>query len=90
MTVGIRKVTISLPIHLLDFADRYATQRKTNRSQIISQALAVAQAQEEERLAVEGYRFYAAEAIDFAQATDQITSEAFALSAGEVANGEAW
>lgn len=68
MTVETRKVTISLPIELLEFADRFAAQRKTNRSQVISQALATVQALEEERLAAEGYRFYADEAVDFAQA----------------------
>ncbi|MBI3960294.1 MAG: hypothetical protein HY328_15890, partial [Chloroflexi bacterium] len=45
MAVETRKVTISLPAHLLEFADRLAAQIKTNRSQVISQALAAAQAQ---------------------------------------------
>ncbi|RLT38385.1 MAG: hypothetical protein DWI57_12110 [Chloroflexi bacterium] len=90
MTVETRKVTISLPTHLLEFADSLAAQVKTNRSQVISQALAAAQAQEEERLAIEGYRFYASESVDFAQAAVTANAEAFAAASAEVSDGEAW
>jgi len=90
MTTDTRKVTISLPTHLLEFADHLAAQIKSNRSQVISQALAAAQAQEEERLAVAGYRFYASESVDFAQASAQASTQAFRASSGEVADGEAW
>lgn len=90
MTIETRKVTISLPAHLLEFADRFAAQRRTNRSQVISQALAAAQAEEEHRLAVEGYRFYAGESVDFAQASAQAVSQAIASISPEAASGEAW
>jgi len=90
MTVEIRKVTISLPVNLLDFADRLAAQVKTNRSQVISQALAAVQTQEEERLAAEGYRFYANESLDFAQTTAPASAEAFAAVSPEATDGQAW
>ena len=90
MAVETRKVTISLPVHLLDFADRLAVQVQTNRSQVISQALAAVQAQEEERLAAEGYRFYADESAEFAQITASASAEVFAAGSPEVAHGEAW
>ena len=90
MTVETRKVTISLPTNLLDFADRLAVRVKTNRSQVISQALAAVQSQEEEHLAAEGYRFYANESLEFAQITAPASTEAFAATSSEVADGEAW
>lgn len=62
----VRKVTISLPQPLLEFADRWAAQTNASRSQVIGKALAHVQAQEEERLAAEGYQFYAQEAAEFA------------------------
>jgi mRNA-degrading endonuclease toxin of MazEF toxin-antitoxin module len=39
MTTEVRKVTISLPAHLVDFADQLAVRVRTSRSQVISQAL---------------------------------------------------
>lgn len=90
MTAEIRKVTISLPAHLLDFADRFAARRKTNRSQVISQALAAVQAAEEERLAAEGYRFYAEEATDFAQAIAPAMAEVVGTISKEAADGATW
>ena len=61
-----RKVTVSLPAELVDFADRQAIQHRSNRSKIISLALAEVKSRDEERLAAEGYRFYAQEAELFA------------------------
>ena len=90
MTAETRKVTISLPVNLLDFADRIAVRVKSNRSQVISQALAAVQAQEEERLAAEGYRFYANESVEFAEATAPANAEAFAAASLEVTDGQAW
>jgi hypothetical protein len=58
---SVRKVTISLPPRLLEFADRQAEQMRISRREIISRALAQAKAAEEERLAAEGYRFYSPE-----------------------------
>jgi metal-responsive CopG/Arc/MetJ family transcriptional regulator len=68
-TTTVSKVTISLPPGLLEFADRQAAQLRISRSEMISRALAQAKAAEEERLAVEGYRFYAQEASEFAGAS---------------------
>lgn len=70
------KITISVPLDLVKFADQQAVQLKTSRSQIISQALAEIKAREEERLAAEGYQFYALEASEFAAASAQAVAEA--------------
>ena len=72
---SIRKVTISLPPHLLEFADRRADQLQISRSEIISRALAQVKAAEEERLAAEGYRFYSQEASEFADASARSFAE---------------
>jgi metal-responsive CopG/Arc/MetJ family transcriptional regulator len=67
MTVHVRKITVSLPDDLVEYADSRAGRDQMSRSQIIGQALAEAQAREQARLAAEGYRFYAGEAIEFAE-----------------------
>lgn len=67
--VNMRKITISLPDDLVEYADHQAEELQTNRSQVIVMALSAAKKRHEERLAVEGYRFYAAEASDFASAS---------------------
>ena len=90
MSTDIRKITISLPADLLEFADRLAVQIHTSRSQVITQALATARTQEEERLAIAGYRFYAGEATEFAQASAQMNAEAINAPTIEVPNGETW
>jgi metal-responsive CopG/Arc/MetJ family transcriptional regulator len=66
---SIRKVTISLPAGLVQYADRLADQLGLSRSEVIGRALAQAQATEEERLAAEGYQFYAHESSAFATAS---------------------
>ena len=58
----VRKITIALPGELVEYADRQARRSRTNRSQVIGQALAQARARDQELLASQGYRFYAAEA----------------------------
>ena len=90
MTVESRKVTITLPQHLLEFADRVAARANTSRSQVISQALAAAEIREQERVAAIGYRFYAGEAVEFADATSRLVAEAVATTLYEVTNGETW
>jgi predicted transcriptional regulator len=65
---NVRKITIALSGDLVEYADQQARRRRTSRSQVIGQALAQARAREQERLAAEGYRFYAGEAADFAAA----------------------
>ncbi len=74
-TVPVRKVTISLPPSLLEFADRQAERLQISRSESISRALAQAKSAEEERLAAEGYRFYSQEAAEFAEASARSFAE---------------
>jgi metal-responsive CopG/Arc/MetJ family transcriptional regulator len=74
-TNRMHKVTISLAPDLLEFADGQAVKKNVSRSQVISQALAVVKEMEEERLAAEGYEFYAQEAIEFASATAEAVAE---------------
>lgn len=71
-----RRITISLPDDLVDFADREAARRSISRSRLIAQALSEVKAKEEERLAAEGYRFYAQEASRFAEASAAAVAEA--------------
>ena len=74
----IRKVTISLPAPLVDFADREAARLNISRSGLIARALAEIQASERDKLAAEGYRFYAREASEFAEASSRAVAEAWA------------
>jgi metal-responsive CopG/Arc/MetJ family transcriptional regulator len=92
MTVQYRKITISLPGPLLEYADRRADRTRLSRSQVISEALAEAQALEQARLAAEGYRFYAGEAGEFAEASAQAVAEALpdGPSEGDADGREAW
>jgi metal-responsive CopG/Arc/MetJ family transcriptional regulator len=92
MTVQYHKITISLPGNLLEYADRRAQRARLSRSQVISEALAEAQAQEQMRLAAEGYRFYAGEASEFAEASAGAVAEALQASprAGDADGREAW
>jgi len=75
VTVHVRKITVSLPTDLVDYADSRAGRDQMSRSQIIGQALAEAQARDQARLAAEGYRFYAGEAIEFAEASSRAVAE---------------
>jgi metal-responsive CopG/Arc/MetJ family transcriptional regulator len=92
MTVQYRKITVSLPGNLLDYADRRADRTRRSRSQVISEALAEAQALEQTRLAAEGYRFYAGEASEFADASAQSVAEALMAgpSGGDADDRQAW
>ncbi len=87
-----RKITISLPQDLVEFADRTAQQAELSRSQVISQALAEAKARIESRLAEEGYRYYAREAVEFAEASALAVAESIApYTIGEDDDGsETW
>ncbi len=77
-----RKVTVSLPNDLVDYADQRAAQNQSSRSQIISQALAYIKSLEEEKLAAEGYQFYSQEAKDFAAASAKAVNDALNLEGG--------
>lgn len=70
-----RKVTISLPQELLEYADQRAKALSTSRSQVIAQALAAVQDSTVEQVAAEGYHFYAAEASEFAGASSLAVAE---------------
>ncbi|MBE2224046.1 MAG: CopG family transcriptional regulator [Anaerolineae bacterium] len=83
MTISsVQKVTISLPQALLEFADQRAAQTQKSRSQVIGEALAAIKTQEEERLAAEGYQFYAQEAAEFAAASAGSVATAWAATEG--------
>lgn len=71
-----RKITISLPNKLVEFADREAARLSISRSRVIAQALSEIKAEEEEKLAAEGYQFYAQEASEFAVASAAATAKA--------------
>ena len=75
-TTLVRKITISLPVELVEFADREASRLEMSRSGLIAQALAEIRSAQEERLAAEGYRFYATEASDFAASSATAVAEA--------------
>jgi hypothetical protein len=65
-----------LPGDLVDFADEEAERLNSNRSAFIARALAEIKAAKEEQLAAEGYRFYADEALDFAEESAGAVAEA--------------
>ena len=75
-TTTVRKLTISLPISLSDFVDREAARLKISRSRLIARVLSEVKLAEEEQFAAEGYRFYAREASQFAQASGSAAAEA--------------
>lgn len=75
--IGTRKLTISLPAHLADFVDQEASRLSISRSRLIARAVAEIKEVEEEQLAAEGYRFYAQEASEFAEASHQAIAEAW-------------
>ena len=71
-----RKITISLPSELVEFAEEQAARLKSTRSQVIGRTLAKAKAAEEENLAAEGYRYYAQESTEFADSSAKAVKEA--------------
>lgn len=77
-----QKITISLPGDLVAYIDQEAARTKTSRSQVISQALAQSRVRERERLAAEGYRFYAGEASEFAEASAAAVAQAWDEASG--------
>ena len=73
---GTKKVTISLPEELLAFTDRMAKKTGATRSGFISSVLDEVRERELERLAAEGYRYYGAEAQEFATNSGTAVAEA--------------
>jgi len=70
-----RKITVSLPQELVEFADMVAAAMRISRSKVIADAIAAQREREEAQLAAEGYRFYAQEASEFAAASLRAVSE---------------
>ena len=70
-------VTISLPKELVEYADQRAKELNTSRSEVIRDALSSARASETDELAAEGYRYYADEASEFAQASNHAVAESW-------------
>ena len=87
-----RKITVSLPQELVEFADQAATRTGASRSEVISRALADAKAQSERQMAAEGYRYYAGSSVEFAETTANAVSEAIAGYSveGRDDDGSAW
>lgn len=75
-TTAVRKITISLSDSLVHFADEEAARQNVSRSGLIARVLSRVRAEEEERLAIEGYCFYAEEAIEFAEISATAVAEA--------------
>ncbi len=73
---NMRKITISAREDLIAFVDQRAVQEQTNRSRVISQIIETFRNAELERIAAEGYRYYAEEAEDFAAASAEAVSDA--------------
>jgi len=74
--VETKKVTVSMSEELLAFADRMAESFGKTRSGFIASLLAEARERELERLAAEGYRYFSAEAREFAAASESAVAEA--------------
>jgi metal-responsive CopG/Arc/MetJ family transcriptional regulator len=72
----VRRVTVSLPANLIEFADQQASRLNISRSELIARALAESKTEYEVRLAAEGYRFYAQEASEFAESSANAVAEA--------------
>lgn len=77
-TEALQRVSITMPAELVRYADIQAAELNTSRSQIIVMALSSIKATQEEKLASEGYRFYSAEASEFAEASAEAAAEAWA------------
>ena len=71
-----RKITVSLPEDLVAFAAQQAHRLNISRSRLIARVLEKTKTEQEERLAAEGYLFYAEEASVFAEASAAATAEA--------------
>lgn len=71
----VRKVTISLPVPVLEYADRKAARKGTSRSAVIAELILAQAASEQDQLAAEGYRFYAREAEESASASLSASTE---------------
>lgn len=73
----LQRISISIPEELVKYADQRAEELSTSRSQVIVMALSKVKSSQEEQLAAEGYRYYAAEAGEFAAASGEAVAEAW-------------
>jgi metal-responsive CopG/Arc/MetJ family transcriptional regulator len=71
-----RKVTVSLPQDLVEYADRLARETSTSRSAVIADLLEWRRARARDALAREGYAFYGDEAEEFAGSSAPMVAEA--------------
>jgi metal-responsive CopG/Arc/MetJ family transcriptional regulator len=69
------KVTVSLPVDLIEFADQFAEQAGTSRSQAMAEALRVLKRAERDRLMAEGFRYYHDDAVQMAEEGMAATNE---------------
>jgi metal-responsive CopG/Arc/MetJ family transcriptional regulator len=71
----VTKVTISLPQHLLEYADRLAKERATTRSGVVCQLLKKEETEEIHALMAEGYKEMAEENLREAEEALNLTRE---------------
>lgn len=71
-----KKVTVSLPEELVEYADRLALESSSSRSAVIADLLEWRRARVRDALAREGYAFYGDEAEEFAASTGSRVAEA--------------
>jgi len=72
------KITVSMPMDLVRYANQRAITLGISRSQVIGQAVADLRSQDQAQLAQEGYLFYATESAEFARVSLRVTSDALA------------
>ena len=71
----VTKVTISLPQHILEYADRLAKERATTRSGVVCQLLKKEETEEIHALMAEGYKEMAEENLREAEEALNLTRE---------------
>lgn len=77
------KVTISMPQHLLEYADRLARERGTSRSGVFCQLLVREETEEFKALMAEGYR-------EMAEENLRLAEEGFPLAAETIGRNTRW
>ena len=69
------RITISLPSHLVELAERMAAERSTNRSRVIADLLEQEETARTEQLMADGYRAMSEENLRDAEEALNITAE---------------
>jgi metal-responsive CopG/Arc/MetJ family transcriptional regulator len=77
------KVTVSMPQHLLEYADRLARERGISRSGVFCQLLAREETEELHALMAEGYR-------EMAEENRRLAEEGFPLTAETMLRNTKW